>query len=248
MNLGLLGSDIPDHRDRLKKVRMGFLAQPKPIDLCDHFDIAIDHQRDNSCTGRSARKLAEVCFQKTMPEERGMRFSALGYYYEARPRLGVDQGAQLRSVALALKNKGGVPESAWGPNADPTRIPDDYEHWDPNRTYKLPSVERVVNAQTLMRVLSIEKVPVITGIAIQDRATKQLVDSGWSLDYDPSDPVAGYHAETAVGWDVVRGRTWIKWAGSWGVHVGISGFYWRPLDYVSEGAVVDMWTVGRDFF
>lgn len=244
--LGLIGADVLDNRDYLKRVKMGFSGKPKPIDLSERFKIEIDHQRDNSCTGRSARKLAEVCFQKTTLDHT-MRFSALGYYYEARSDVRRDQGAQLRALAMAMVDKGGVPEAAWRPNMDPTIVPEDYQNWNHRRTYKLPSMERVLDAKTLMKTLSVEKVPVITGIAIQDRATQKMLDTGWCPPYDPDDPVIGYHAEVAVAWDIVRGKTWIKWAGSWGTHVGMAGFYWRPLEYIQDRVVVDMWTVGSDF-
>lgn len=239
---GLLGADIPDYRDHFKSVG----GKPRPIDLTDHYQITIDHQGDNSCTGRAAKKFMEILWQKMGRSL--IDFSALGLYYEARPFKNRDSGAQLREAALATIRAGAVPEYVWRGHESPVHLPDDYRDWDNDRRFRINTVERVQDAEVLKRVLSVERLPALSGIALQRYSTDAMLDSGWAPNYNPSDPVTGHHAELIVGWDLISGQEWVKFAGSWGVNVGLDGFYWRPMNYVTSGAVMDMWTAGEEMF
>lgn len=244
LRFGLVGPDLPDPHDRLKRAPDG---EVRPVRLWDEYDIPVDFQQDNSCTGRAARKLSELCWQKN-PANPPMRFSALYAYAAARPVLSQDNGAGLRDVALATVRNGMIPEEAWPGDRDPTVFPEDAQVWSEDRRYRLPSVERVLTWEDAKRVLSVERVGILTGIALQRNATDLMCESGFAPACDPADRVIGHHAEFLAAWDVIRGKEYGGWIGSWGTGVGRRGIYWRPAEYFAKGPVRDMWTVGKEFF
>jgi len=246
IRFGLTGPDLHDDRDRYKspEPRGGI----EPVDLSDDLEIRPTDQGDtNSCVGHAAAKLSAACMSKT-GIGKGIRFSALDLYAAARSDLDTDRGTSLRSGAMACVRHGAAPGSIWPSDTDPRFPPETRRSYPQDRRYYLPEVERLADAEKLLRVLSLERVPVLTGIALQDAATDEMLRTGFAPRYDPDDSVIGHHAEIAVGWDRFEGREWIKWCGSWGRDAGEGGYYWRPLEYVENGTVMDMWTVGKKFF
>lgn len=243
---GLVGPDLPNPKDHIKLPPKGKVA---PIDLTGVLNILpSDQLQFNSCSGHATAKLLEACVAKQSTSPFFPRLSANFLYLHARPNPDVDQGAGLRNVALAAVKAGSIPQNEWKDHENPILLPKGVSKYPDDRRYRLPSVERVNSLDDLLSVLSLERVPVITGIAIQKKATDILYKSGYAPAFDPSDPVLGYHAELAVGWEWRGGEVWIKWVGSWGLRAGKAGYYWRPASYFHQKAVVDMWTVGKEFF
>lgn len=250
--LGLTGPDIGDLRDRWKPLMTA--APYEPVDLAADYGLQPSNQGErNSCTGHAVAKMQALTWARQWDASgrsspRIVAFSEHWAYYHARADKHRDAGAGLRPAALGAVRQGGVHASDWPLSTGPLDPPENLLSGEPE-AYYLPEVQRVeVDPFEVAAVLSREKLPVLSGIALQREATDRMMRTGWAPAYDPDDPVIGYHAEIIVGWRVIDGDRWFRFCGSWGYGAGEGGFYWRPESYFGDGAVQTLWAPGLGMF
>ena len=241
--LGLIGPDPSDARDRIKQPVDGRLL---PVDLCDAFSVGIRNQgRTNACGGFSGASGAEMLVEKALGVR--TRLSALDLYYSARRQKNADTGVFMRDLMAALKSQGVAIERYWRDHQDPINPPRDPMGYDVSR-FKVKSYERVQGVETMQRTLSMERLPVWVGVLMFERVMADAVRTGFFETPKPRDKEAGGHAMLAVGWNCIRGRVWFKLINSWGQDVGQNGIFWMPAEYLIEGICRDAWSVGKDYF
>lgn len=244
IKFGLTGPDQEDPRDRIHKPVDG---DPEPINLLDALTRpkVRNQGQTNRCTGFGDAVILELMAFKV-----GLQtmFSANDLYHWVIPDKRVDSGGSARHAALAMVKQGAVSYQTWPDNKAFTAVPE----LDEGRRFAVPSVERITDVDTLIRSLSIERVPVGCGSRMHERATRNAVELGYFPKFNPNDPVTGYHWECIVGWrNGPRGEREFLKLGSWGSQVGDRnnpGCFWIPEHYITERVVTDTWTIGHESY
>jgi C1A family cysteine protease len=263
--------DVPSIRDytsahpevgpMLAKTRIAAAAPalPSSVDLRPHFPPVVDQQELGSCTANAAAGLMGYFEHRALG--RAIDASRLFIYKVTRNLAGDtgDSGAYLRTTMESLAAFGAPPESYWPYDGSPEASNRRFD-LEPSafcyafaRNFAALKYVRLdpVTATPDQALLNIRTYlaggfPSIFGFAAYDEYLDAGADGKVAFPA-PNSPLAGGHANVAVGYDdhlaigPDTGALLVR--NSWGTGWGLRGYAWLSYKYVTRSLAVDWWTV-----
>lgn len=237
--------DLPDARDRLFQPlgwRPYFLL-PKRIDLRPQCSAVEDQGDLGSCTGNAIAGAIELLDVKN-----GGGFtdiSRLFIYYNERVYLNeVDQdnGAYIRDGIKSIHKIGAASEAIWPYDiAKFAEKPSPAAYADANNR-RFNGYYRVLTLSGVCNALA-SGFPVVFGFTVYSSFMSDYVARTGMMPMPmKGDRVEGGHAVLAVGYDKKSQRIIVR--NSWGSGWGDNGYFYMPMDYISDRNLSDdLWVL-----
>ena len=241
--LGLIGDDVYDNRDRLKNPADGRVSE---VNLLSQYPLSRRNQgRTNRCGAFSGTSGMSILMQ--MLTGSGEPLSANDLYWWARGDRSIDGGVFMRDLMKAMAEHGACPAMHWPDDADPLKRPAGLDNDIPHFRYQIKGYERIKTGadgvEAMLRTLSIEKLPIFVGVNMYRNVSANACRHGMFEMPEEGDMPTGGHAMLVVGWRWISGRRWFILLNSWGPGQGDGGVFYMPEQYVQDGICRDAWTL-----
>ena len=235
--------DAPDPRDHERAAPVS--AERPPVFDLRHVCPPVYNQGDlGSCTANAIAAAVEIDLRSAQRPQ--WMPSRLYIYYNERARLNAvatDTGGRLRDGVKSLAKLGVCPEALWRYDVAQFAVKPDEACYADGRMNLAAKYGRVAQtAEALEQVLFSGK-PVLFGFSVYSGfESKRMAKTGCLKLPGPREKLIGGHAVLCVGYDQTNKRFLVR--NSWGIHWGLSGYFWMPYDYFCNPNLAhDFWVI-----
>lgn len=202
----------------------------RTVDLREWDSLVEDQYELGSCVGNAITNAYELQVKRQYPLT-FKELSRLFVYYNARLLEGntsTDEGASIRSGIKGLSKFGVCTEQLW------PYVIENFDDRPPRECYidaaprKIPTYRRIENGSQAVDAIG-NNYPVVMGIALYVKFAF-LDESNYVVEKESEDKFFGYHAVTAVGYDLDKEHFIVK--NSFGNNWGLNGYFIMPFSYV----------------
>lgn len=204
----------------------------RTVDLREWDSLVEDQFELGSCVGNAITNAYEIQVKRLHPAD-FVDLSRLFVYYNARLIEGTvneDAGATIRNGVRGISKFGLCTETLWPYNIEKFDDKPTVECYKDGELRKIPSYRRIKNVDEIIDAVN-DNYPVVMGIVLYLKFAG-LDSSNYIVEKESETDFFGYHAVTAVGYDMDKKQLLIK--NSFGSNWGLNGYFLMPFDYAKS--------------
>lgn len=246
-------ADLPDRRDIMYgTIREISKDLPPMVDLRPGCSPVEDQGDLGSCTANALAGALEFLEMKDKVHFEDL--SRLFIYYNEREiehTILSDSGAQIRDGIKTLAKKGVCSEKTWPYDISKFTVRPGRDAYNEAKNHKITSYSRISTVDE-MRMCLAGGFPFVFGFSVYESfESQEVAKTGIVQMPQPGEQQLGGHAVLGVGYDMTK-KIFPDSIGSglsrnsWGDEWGIEGYFWMPLEYLSDRNLSDdFWTIRR---